>query len=595
MSRTVRVAAAQMGTTNVWDARPDTLNRMIALLNNAADGGAQLVVFPETAFTTFFPRYIILDENELETWFEHGDIRTAPNTKALFDTAQSRSVDIVVGFAETTDAGDHYNTCIYYHAATGSILSKYRKIHLPGDKEPFPDPEAVNQLEKRYFLPGNLGWQAFRVPGLVDPAGQSDPIMGMMICNDRRWAESWRVLGLQGVEIVLVGYNTTSFAPSLWGVAADIDPKEAEEISLFQHKLVMQCYSYTNSCFSVSAARAGLDDGKYPLIGGSTIIDPEGRLLAESKTTEDEVIIADCDLLLCRPGKTRTFDFARHRRVEHYGRIVQQTGVIEPPQETAVGPCVETHAAQRPFGRYRILLINPNSSKFMTDNCVASVQPTLPPDVDVVGFTAPEPAPTAVEGHSDGILSAAATLRALLPITENYDAFVIACYSDHPLIYALREEVRAPAMGIMEASLFAARTVGTRFGVVATSARSETMHADAVRRYGLDAFCAGIKSSGLSVLELDSADEKVVEEAMCRTATELVQRGADTITLGCAGMTNLKEAVQAAVGEDVPVIDGVVAGVHNVVGILRSGLCTAKRGGYSSAKAQRVVRGQDFL
>ncbi|RAL00013.1 carbon-nitrogen hydrolase [Aspergillus ibericus CBS 121593] len=596
MARTVRLAAAQLGTTNKWDAREKTLERMILLLKDAAAQGAKLVLFPEIAFTTFFPRYLILDQEELESWFEHGDITTAPRTKALFDTARDLAVDIIVGFAEATDDGEHFNSCVYYHAATGSILSKYRKIHLPGDVEPLADPKAVNQLEKRYFRPGNLGFQAFRAPGLL-PSDEDtpDPILGMMICNDRRWAESWREYGLQGVEIVACGFNTNGYAPQFWGQSADMDPKEAEELSLFHHKLVMQCHSYTNACFSISAARCGLDDGEYPLIGGSTIIDPEGRIIAETKTTDDEIIVADCDLTLCRAGKTRTFDFARHRRIEHYGRITSQTGVIEPPLHDPNISSANGHITTPSNKTIRILLINPNSTHSMTTNCISLIKPTLPPDVEVTGFTAPLPAPTAVEGILDSVLSAAATLRAILPLADQYDAFLVACYSDHPLIRALREELPVPVIGIMEASLFAARTVGSRFGVVVTSARSKIIHADAIRHAGMDGFCAGVEACNLGVLELESKDEAEVVGAMCGAAERLVAQGADTITLGCAGMVRLKGAVEKVAGPDVQVIDGVVAGVHHLVSLVRMGARTAKRGAYVSSRVARVKRGQDYL
>ncbi|OJI88815.1 hypothetical protein ABZX51_009792 [Aspergillus tubingensis] len=606
MPRTVRLAAAQMGTTNKWSSREETLTRMINLLKDAATQGAKLVLFPEIAFTTFFPRYLILDEAELEDWFEHGDILTAPRTKALFDTAHDLAVDIIVGFAEATDTDEHFNSCVYYHAATGSILSRYRKIHLPGDVEPLPDPKAVNQLEKRYFKPGNLGFQAFRVPGLLSPSlsrhqegeKDADPILGMMICNDRRWAESWREYGLQGVEIVACGYNTNGFAPQFWGQSADMTPEEAEELSLFHHKLVMQCHSYTNACFSVSAARCGLDDGEYPLIAGSSIVDPEGRIIAEAKTKGDEVIIADCDLGLCRAGKTRTFDFARHRRVEHYGRITGQTGVVEPPSTTSSNIIVPKTEKK---GKIRVLLINPNSTPSMTDTCVSMVKPTLPPDVEVVPFTAPIPAPSAIEGSLDAVLSAAAAVRAILPIADQYDAFLVACFSDHPLVYALREELSAPVIGIMEAGLMAARTVGGRFGVVVTSQRSKVIHADAVRRFGMDGVCAGVEACGMGVLELDkgSADgRKDVIGAMCGAAKRLVDgAGADVIVLGCAGMMKLKGAVEEAVGGDgdVQVVDGVVAGVQHLVGLVRMGVKTAKKGAYASSKVGRLARGQEYL
>lgn len=335
-SRVIHVAAAQMGATHYHDPREKTLNRMLALLEQAADNGANLVVFPEAAFTTFFPRHLINDPVELDSFFEHGDITMQPQTRPLFDQAKALGVDITVGFAEKTATGEAFNSCIYYHAKSGAIISKYRKVHLPGDFEPFADPDATNQLEKRYFKPGDLGFNAFRVPDLVPSSSSTekgDPILGMMICNDRRWAESWRVLGLQGVEVVLCGYNTAGFAPQLWGSSVNIDPDEARNKALLQHKLVMQAHSYTNSCFSISAARCGLDDGKYSLIGGSCITGPGGEIIAEASTTEDEIVYAEVNLDECRAGKEKTFDFARHRRIEHYRRITEQVGVVEPDRQ----------------------------------------------------------------------------------------------------------------------------------------------------------------------------------------------------------------------------------------------------------------------
>jgi Asp/Glu/hydantoin racemase len=245
--------------------------------------------------------------------------------------------------------------------------------------------------------------------------------------------------------------------------------------------------------------------------------------------------------------------------------------------------------------KHRILLINPNSTKSMTDKCIEMVAPTLPSDVQVDGFTSPIPAPTAVEGALDAVLSTAAAIRAVLPIADRYDAFLVACYSDHPLIKALREELSAPVVGIMEASLFAARTLGGRFGIVVTSSRSAVMHTDSIRNYGLEGFSVGVQSCGLGVLGLEQKGEEVVLNAMCDAAKELVKRGADTVTLGCAGMTKLKEAVEEAVGPDVQVIDGVVAGVHHLTGILRMGGRTAKRGVYASSSVGRANRGQEYL
>ena len=84
--------------------------------------------------------------------------------------------------------------------------------------------------------------------------------------------------------------------------------------------------------FCITAARAGVDDGIHPLIPGSMIVDPEGHIVAESKTEEDELVVAKIDLDDCKQGKERTFNLAKHRRVEAYGRLVEG-GDIQPPQE----------------------------------------------------------------------------------------------------------------------------------------------------------------------------------------------------------------------------------------------------------------------
>jgi len=395
----------------------------------------------------------------------------------------------------------------------------------------------------------------------------------------------------------------------MWGSSVDQDPKEAREEAIFHHKLVMQAHSYTNACFSVSAARCGLDDGKYDLVGGSTIIGPDGKIIAETKSEEDEVIVADCDLDLCSPGKKRTFDFGRHRRVEQYSILTSQTGVVEPPplskaknengvtkevSQTSGSTSIQSVSGTAKTNTIRILLCNPNATESMTNACLDMLKSTLPADVSVYGFTAPKPAPSAIEGHFDSIMSAAAAARAIIPTAHEYDAFLVACYSDHALVKVLREELKQPVIGIMEASLFAARTLGNRFGIIATSRRSKFTLEDSVKHYGLDAFCAGVRDCNLGVLELETKPEKEVLGVMCEAAKKLVEDGADVLTLGCAGMTNMKVSVEDAVGEGVQVVDGVVAGVHHLVGLCRMGMKTAKRGTYQSSAEQRGLRDQDW-
>ena len=128
-------------------------------------------------------------------------------------------------------------------------------------------------------------------------------------------------MGLQGVELILLGYNT----PSVNSQKA----VEGSEKRMFHNHLVMQAGAYQNSTWVVAVAKAGVEDG-HPLIGGSAIIDPDGTIVAQASSEEDELIVHRCDLDACTFGKETIFDFARHRRIEHYGLIARQTGVVRP-------------------------------------------------------------------------------------------------------------------------------------------------------------------------------------------------------------------------------------------------------------------------
>ncbi|VUC31694.1 unnamed protein product [Clonostachys rosea] len=358
--RTIRVAAAQLGPIQRSEPRQNALTRMCALLDKAASDSVRLVVFPELAFTTFFPRHYIPDNKELHGYFELETpalpINESPNVKPFFAHAESLGLDVYVGYAEAWKHDDgsqaettYYNSAAYFSGRLGKVLQKYRKVHLPGVVEPFPEPGATQQLEKRYFKNGDLGFPAFRVPDAVEgslklsevnnntPAtearGKGDPIVGMLICNDRRWPEGWRSYGLQGVELVLCGYNTTAYAPQLLGSdlhqQQPLTREEAEKEILYHNRLCVTSNSYMNSCFSVNVGKAGNEDG-HDLISGTCIVDPKGYVIAEAKTKEDELVVVELDLAACQAGKAKTFDFGRHRRLESYGLLLERAGVIEP-------------------------------------------------------------------------------------------------------------------------------------------------------------------------------------------------------------------------------------------------------------------------
>ena len=132
MSRELTIAAAQIGPIARAETRPEVIERLIALLCDAAARGAELVVFPELALTTFFPRWD-LDENEMLTFFEHE--MPSDETRPLFVEAARLRVGFHLGYAELTDDGHRYNSAVVV-GRDGKVVARYRKVHLPGHEEP---------------------------------------------------------------------------------------------------------------------------------------------------------------------------------------------------------------------------------------------------------------------------------------------------------------------------------------------------------------------------------------------------------------------------------------------------------------------------
>lgn len=308
MSRIVTVAAAQLGPIQRAESRKQVVDRMIALMETARAQGANFIVYPELALTTFFPRWYHEDRAEADHWFERS--MPGPETQPLFDKAKALGMAMSFGYAELTPDGRHFNSSILVDRA-GRIVGKYRKIHLPGHVE-FDTERAHQHLEKRYFEPGDLGFPVWEFEG---------GLVGMAICNDRRWPETYRVMGLQGVEMVVLGYNTPS--------ANSQSPHETTADRLFHHRLSVQAGAYQNSTWVVAVAKAGNEDG-HRLFGGTLIAAPDGKIVGEIQHEEDGVLVHPCDLDDTRFGKATIFDFARHRRVEHYGLLTERTGVGAP-------------------------------------------------------------------------------------------------------------------------------------------------------------------------------------------------------------------------------------------------------------------------
>jgi hypothetical protein len=306
------VGAAQLGPISRTETRAQVLGRLIELMRQAKSHGCGLVVYPELALTTFFPRWHFERQDEVDGFFERE--MPSKHTQPLFDEAKRLGIGFYLGYAELAAEGGRtrrFNTSILVDASA-RIVGKYRKVHLPGHAEHEPW-RRFQHLEKRYFETGNLGFPVFRA---------FDGIFGMCICNDRRWPETYRVMGLQGVEMVLLGYNTPVHNPPA---------PEHDLLSNFHNQLVMQSGAYQNGTWVVGVAKAGNEEG-VDQIGNSVIVAPSGEIVAACSTLGDELALARCDLDLGYSYKNSVFNFARHREPEHYKLIVERKGAVPPPE-----------------------------------------------------------------------------------------------------------------------------------------------------------------------------------------------------------------------------------------------------------------------
>ena len=310
MARPITVGAAQFGPVPQSQPRAAVVARLLELMREGHGRGCDVVVFTEVALTAFFPHWYIEDETELDSYFERE--MPSPATQPLFDEARKLGIGFHLGYAELVEgpAGKkRYNTAILVDK-TGAIFGKYRKIHLPGYAARQPDHRYQN-LEKYYFDLGDLGFNAWRAFGGV---------MGVCICYDRRWPETYRVLALKGAEMVFLGYNTPDQPTDRPGVS---------HLANFHNMLSMQAGAYQNAMWVVGVAKAGVEEG-VSQIGQSCIIAPSGEVVAQATTLEDELVVARCDLDMARQYRENTINFALNRHIEHYGLITARVGPQAP-------------------------------------------------------------------------------------------------------------------------------------------------------------------------------------------------------------------------------------------------------------------------
>jgi predicted amidohydrolase len=307
MNRYITLAVCQTGPIQRSASRAETVDRLVHLLERAAGAGAELVVFPEMALTTFFPRWSLDDQREIDAFYETQ--MPGPQTQRLFDAARRLRIAFALGFAELGFDGGRqrrFNSMVLV-GADGALIGRYRKMHIPGSMA--AQDGVTTHLEPRYFERGNLGFPVFACRGVR---------VGLSLCNDRRWPETYRMLCLNGAQVILIGYNTPTMLEEAPALA---------HLRMFHNHLPMQAGAYQNTVWVAAAAKAGVEDGQA-LIGGSCIIAPTGEIAALALSLEDEVVAYRADLDLITTCQRVNFDFARYRRPDAYGLIAERAGPL---------------------------------------------------------------------------------------------------------------------------------------------------------------------------------------------------------------------------------------------------------------------------
>lgn len=225
----------------------------------------------------------------------------------------------------------------------------------------------------------------------------------------------------------------------------------------------------------------------------------------------------------------------------------------------------------------RLLVVNPNTTATMTDKIGTAARQVAGPGTEIVAVN-PIEGPASIEGYYDEAISLAGLLKVIRE-ARDFDAVIIACFDDTGLD-AARCVTDRPVIGIGEAAYHMASMIANKFSVVTTLARSVPALEHNLHRYGLSARCARVRSSEVAVLELEEPGSDACNRISAEIGRAVAEDRAEAIVLGCAGMADLGQRLAAEHG--LPVLDGVSCAVGLAEGMVRVGLRTSRRGGYSA-------------
>ena len=215
----------------------------------------------------------------------------------------------------------------------------------------------------------------------------------------------------------------------------------------------------------------------------------------------------------------------------------------------------------------KLLIINPNSDKQMSQAILSSATQYSDGDFDVDCLSTPG-APLFIDTYHDSATALPGMVELLKRHEAEYDAFIVACHCD-PNLDLMKELTNKPMVGIGEASMKIATMLGHRFSVISTDSRSVPNKEALIRSYHLQDLLASVKFPAVA-LENRSDEEKYLQTAQAAIDEDM----AEVIVLGCAGMTGLDKRLEQKLG--VPVLDGVVCALIIAAGLVKYQVSTSK-------------------
>jgi allantoin racemase len=238
------------------------------------------------------------------------------------------------------------------------------------------------------------------------------------------------------------------------------------------------------------------------------------------------------------------------------------------------------------IGRMRIAIVNPNTTRSMTDAVIRSAAKSARPGTELIAVTAARGVPS-IESHVDEVWGALSVLREVErceALDQPPDAYVIACFGDTG-VPAAREAASGPVVGMTESALMTATLLAHRFVIITMPSRTQAQSDAVVRSLGLGHRCE-VRSVDQPVAEIENGSVHLLSTFVA-AGRLAVADDAEAIVLGCAGLADLVEPLQNALG--IPVVEGVAAGLAMAEGLVAQRLGTSRAKTWARARSPETT------